>query len=215
MVLLTDQRKEVFDAEELPFETVEKDFTVVGVLPRVIATRGNPLYWGSVIPLQEALRFWKRSIGGSTLSNVISTEQGRGRQFEAIDVRVGTIADLEPVRKKVELKGGVTFSVVDQMERVRRILLILEGILFVLGGIASVVAGLGIANVLVMSVLERNPAHRNHQVYRSAGSRCQIDFFGGGRPDWILWRNCGSDSRMGTDKGGTLDTYSLFSPKWL
>ena len=155
VVLLTDQRKDSFGAEELPFETVEEDFTVMGVLPRLVATRRNPLYWGSIIPLQEALRLWRRSVGGSTLSNIISAEQGQGRQFEAIDVRVRNIADLEPMREKVDLWGGVTFSIVDQVDRLRRVLLILEGILSVLGGIASVVAGLGIANVLVMSVLER------------------------------------------------------------
>ena len=49
----------------------------------------------------------------------------------------------------------MTFSIVDQVDRVRRVLLILEGILSVLEGIASVVAGLGVANVLVMAVLER------------------------------------------------------------
>ena len=106
IALLTDQRKVSFAADELPFETVEENFTVVGVLPRLVATRRNPLYWGSVIPLQEALRLWRRSVGGATLSNIISAEQGQGRQFEAIDVRVQEIFDLEPVREKVEDLGG-------------------------------------------------------------------------------------------------------------
>lgn len=154
--LLTDQIRTASGPDELPFETVRQPFQVVGVLPRLLPTQRNPFYRGSVIPLNEALELWRSSVTSvASLSSMISAEEGRGREFQAIDVRVREIADLDTVREEVESWGASTFAVVDQMDRIRRAFLILEAILSVLGMIALVVASLGIANVLVMSVMER------------------------------------------------------------
>lgn len=154
--LLSDRLREVPEGDGLPFETVRQNFRVVGVLPRLLPTRGNPFYNGTVIPLNEARVLWQSSVSSmASLSSIISSEQGRGREYEGIDVRVKDIADLDRVRKEVESWGSYTFAIVDELERIKRAFLILEAILSVLGTIALVVASLGIANVLIMSVMER------------------------------------------------------------
>lgn len=154
--VLTDQLREAPGPEELPFETVRQSFRVVGVLPRLLPTQRNPFYRGPIIPLNEARELWRSSVSSvASLSSMISVEEGRGREFQAIDVRVREVADLDPVRKEIESWGAFTFAIIDEMGRIRRAFLILETILSVLGLIALVVASLGIANVLVMSVMER------------------------------------------------------------
>lgn len=154
--LLRDRLRETTNEDQPPFETVREAFLVVGVLPRLSVTQRNPFYSGTVIPLEEARRFWESSLSSvSSLSSIISVEEGRGREFDAIDVRVREIGDLDRVRRQVESWGAYTFAIVDEMDRIKRAFLILEAVLSVLGAIALVVASLGIANVLVMSVVER------------------------------------------------------------
>lgn len=154
--LLTDRLKRQPQEDEPPFETVQEAFRVVGVLPTLAPMQRNPFYSGTVIPLNEARRFWETSMSSlSSLSTIIAMEEGRGREFQAIDVRVKSISDLDLVRKEVESWGAYTFAIVDEMDRIKRAFLILEAVLSVLGTIALVVASLGIANVLVMSVMER------------------------------------------------------------
>ncbi len=154
--LLTDQMRPASGPEELPFETVSLPFRVVGVLPHLPPMQRNPFYRGAVIPLREALRLWQSSVSGMTsLSRLLSSEEGEGQEFSGIDVRVREITDLGKVREEIESWGAQTFAIADEMGRIRRAFLILETVLSVLGLIALVVASLGISNVLVMSVLER------------------------------------------------------------
>ena len=154
--VLTDRLRRVESEDDIPFETVRLPFDVVGVLPRLLVTQRNPFYRGVVIPLEEARPLWKQSLSGrSALSAAISQEQGRGREFDSVDVRVEDLLSLENVRKEVESWGLTTFAIADEMKRIQEAFMILEVILSVLGTIALVVASLGIANVLVMSVMER------------------------------------------------------------
>ena len=154
--VLTDRLRRVESEDDLPFETVRIPFDVVGVLPRLLLTQRNPFYRGVVIPLDEARPLWEQSLSGrSALTAVISQKQGRGREFDSVDVRVKDLLSLENVRKEVESWGLTTFAIADEMKRIQEAFMILEVILSVLGTIALVVASLGIANVLVMSVLER------------------------------------------------------------
>jgi putative ABC transport system permease protein len=110
---------------------------------------------GTVIALDKALQIWKESVSSASLSNIIASEQGRARDYEAIDVQVRGVGELEKIREEVESWGAATFSISDEIGRLKEAFLILETILSVLGMIALVVASLGIANVLIMSVVER------------------------------------------------------------
>jgi putative ABC transport system permease protein len=153
--LLVDQIRPARSEDDLPFETVREEYRVVGVTPLLPATRGGSFNRGTVIPLEEARRLWLRSPSSVSLRGDNLTVPERRQDYDAIEVRVLQPADLERVRRQVESLGAVTFAISDEMERIKQAFLILQVVLSVLGAIAMVVASLGIANVLVMSVLER------------------------------------------------------------
>jgi len=154
--LKTDQLRPGSNVDELPIPTVTRQLVVVGVLPRLPATRGGTFYGGTVIPLDLARGLWRQNpASASSLTSLRGGLESREREYTVIDVRVRNSSDLEKVRKTVEGWGASTFSLVDEMDKVQQAFLIFETILSALGTIALVVASLGIANVLIMSVLER------------------------------------------------------------
>ena len=62
---------------------------------------------------------------------------------------------LTEVRKRLKELGFVSFSIVDQLEQFRTVFLIIDSVLGLLGGISLLVASFGIANTMIMSILER------------------------------------------------------------
>ena len=83
-------------------------------------------------------------------------------------VTVERESDVPAVRDAVEALGLRTFSFVDQFEEMRRAFLIFDLVWAVIGVIALAVASLGIANTMIMSVLERV---REIGVLKSLGAR--------------------------------------------
>jgi putative ABC transport system permease protein len=51
--------------------------------------------------------------------------------------------------------GLGSFSIVDQLDQIRTVFLIINSVLGLLGGISLLVASFGIANTMIMSILER------------------------------------------------------------
>lgn len=154
--LKTDQLRPVSGEDDLPIQTITRKLQVVGVLPRLPATRGGTFYSGTVIPLDLARSLWRQNpASAASLTTLRGGLESREREYAVIDVRVRDSSRLEKVRKIVEGWGASTFSIVDEMDKVKQAFLIFETILSALGTIALVVASLGIANVLIMSVLER------------------------------------------------------------
>src|SRR5207247_11419517 len=58
-------------------------------------------------------------------------------------------------RQGLRQRGLGSFSIVDQMEQIRTVFLIIDAVLGLLGGISLLVASFGIANTMIMSILER------------------------------------------------------------
>jgi putative ABC transport system permease protein len=59
------------------------------------------------------------------------------------------------VRKRLSEIGFGTFSIMDELEQLRTVFLIINSALGLLGGISLLVASFGIANTMIMSILER------------------------------------------------------------
>jgi ABC-type antimicrobial peptide transport system permease subunit len=74
--------------------------------------------------------------------------------FSAV-VRVSDPVALTEVRKRLTEKGFGSFSIVDQLDQIRTVFLIIDAVLGLLGGISLLVASFGIANTMIMSILER------------------------------------------------------------
>jgi len=70
-------------------------------------------------------------------------------------IRVDDPVALTPVRQRLTELGFGSFSIVDELEQLRTVFLILDSVLGLLGGISLLVASFGIANTMIMSILER------------------------------------------------------------
>lgn len=70
-------------------------------------------------------------------------------------VRVNDPVVLTDVRKRLTDLGFSSFSIVDQLDQIRTVFLIIDSVLGLLGGISLLVASFGIANTMIMSILER------------------------------------------------------------
>ena len=86
-------------------------------------------------------------------SGVLNEDQSPG-YFSAV-VRVNDPVALPDVRKRLRELGLGSFSIVDQLDQIRTVFLIINSVLGLLGGISLLVASFGIANTMIMSILER------------------------------------------------------------
>jgi putative ABC transport system permease protein len=86
-------------------------------------------------------------------SGNLSEEQAEG--YDSAVIRVTDPAMLTEVRKHLTDAGFGSFSIVDQLDEIRTVFLILDSVLGLLGGISLLVASFGIANTMIMSILER------------------------------------------------------------
>jgi ABC-type antimicrobial peptide transport system permease subunit len=86
-------------------------------------------------------------------SGSLGTSESEG--YDSAVVRVNNPVALTGVRKRLTELGFGSFSIVDQLEQFRTVFLILDSVLGLLGGISLLVASFGIANTMIMSILER------------------------------------------------------------
>ncbi len=86
-------------------------------------------------------------------SGVLSVEDEEG--YQSAVVRASDPSYVTDIRKKLEEMGFGTFSILDQLEQIRTFFLIINSVLGLLGGISLLVASLGIANTMLMSIFER------------------------------------------------------------
>ncbi|MFC1501840.1 ABC transporter permease [bacterium] len=75
--------------------------------------------------------------------------------YSSLHVRVGKITDMDSVKARIKAMGYGVFSLVDQLEEIKRGFVVLDIALGTVGAIALVVAALGIINTMIMSILER------------------------------------------------------------
>ncbi len=86
-------------------------------------------------------------------SGSLGTSETEG--YDSAVVRVNDPVALTEVRKRLTEMGFGSFSIVDQLEQFRTVFLIIDSVLGLLGGISLLVASFGIANTMIMSILER------------------------------------------------------------
>ena len=82
-------------------------------------------------------------------------EESQNEGYASAVVRVSDPVALTEVRKQIHEAGFGSFSIVDQLDQIRTVFLIIDSVLGLLGGISLLVASFGIANTMIMSILER------------------------------------------------------------
>lgn len=88
--------------------------------------------------------------------------------YDTAVVQVDHQSNVQAVARSISRLGYGTQTFADFIKSLSQVFLIIESILGVIGGIALVVAGLGIANVMVVAVLERT---REIGVLKALGAR--------------------------------------------
>lgn len=86
-------------------------------------------------------------------SGQLNDAQNEG--YSSVVVRVSDPVALTEVRKQIHERGFASVSIVDQLDQIRTVFLIIDSVLGLLGGISLLVASFGIANTMIMSILER------------------------------------------------------------
>ncbi|HKP72416.1 MAG TPA: ABC transporter permease [Pyrinomonadaceae bacterium] len=146
-----------------------RTFRIVGVLKTEIEGgpkngrqfRGLMPVSSIYIPLQAAREWGKRYRSGvNEVAFRLARESGmlKENEMEGYGMAVVRVTDpdvLPDVQKRLNESGFSSFSVVDQLKELRTVFLIINSALGLLGGISLLVASFGIANTMIMSILER------------------------------------------------------------
>ena len=145
-----------------------KKFRIAGVLSTEIkegagqgGLRGMMPGAGIYVPLQVAHQ-WNIQHRGPMSQVELALARASGNlaegQTEGYDravVRVEDPVQLTAVRQQITDLGFSSFSIVDEIDQIRTVFLIIDSVLGLLGGISLLVASFGIANTMIMSILER------------------------------------------------------------
>ena len=116
---------------------------------------------GVYVPLEVA-HDWSRQHRGpmSRVALALARQggnlgDGQNEGYDSAVVRVTDPVELTEVRKQITELGFSSFSIVDEIDQIRTVFLIVDSVLGLLGGISLLVASFGIANTMIMSILER------------------------------------------------------------
>jgi len=140
-------------AETFTFERWELEVTVVGVyaLPQM-----GPMSIGDGVVLPVELMMEVPGIRFEPeLEKVRKGEDGVEEGYPRATVRVENPSDLYSVEEKIQDLGFRTRTLLSRLEEMRTFFVFMDVLLASVGTVALVVAGLGIVNTLLMSVLER------------------------------------------------------------
>ncbi|HEV2914743.1 MAG TPA: FtsX-like permease family protein [Pyrinomonadaceae bacterium] len=154
------------EGDESPAQRLAaRSFRIVGVLK---APDGNGPRFRGMMPASDiyiplgAARDWTREHGDNLSEVALELARQSGALSEnesggygSAVIRVTDPVVLTDVRKRLTELGFGSFSIVDQLEQLRTVFLIINSALGLLGGISLLVASFGIANTMIMSILER------------------------------------------------------------
>ena len=144
-----------------------RTFQIVGVLSEIKegagqgGMRGMMQNAGIYVPLQMAHAWATQHRSPMSRVALALARQGgnlAAGQTEGYDSAVVRVTDpvvLTQVREKITELGFGSFSIVDELDQIRTVFLIIDSVLGLLGGISLLVASFGIANTMIMSILER------------------------------------------------------------
>lgn len=95
------------------------------------------------------------AVGFNSITEFLRQGNAGKDKYGSIIVSVAEPSQLSEIKRELEKFGLHTFALADQLKEVRRAFIAVKSVLGVIGFIALIVAGLGIINTLLMSILER------------------------------------------------------------
>ncbi|MBD0371263.1 MAG: ABC transporter permease [Pyrinomonadaceae bacterium] len=145
---------------------VARSFRIVGVLKEQKGQQGGGFRGltanASIFVSLKAARDWTTEYRNPMTEVALELARSQGaidekqaEGFVSATVRVTDPVVLTNVRTRLTELGFQSFSIMDQLEQLRTVFLIINATLGLLGGISLLVASFGIANTMIMSILER------------------------------------------------------------
>ncbi len=136
----------------LSIQPSEQRFRVEGIVERPEGPNFLAAFSGIMIPMAKA-----RAMGGLDLSDLqgLLGQFGDKRSYTMATVKVQRPQDTEQVEKGIKAMGLTAFSIADVLESQKKAFVLFDLFLALVSSIALTVASLGIANTMVMSILER------------------------------------------------------------
>ena len=141
------------DLGGLHVRRVESSCPIVGIVERETGPfAGAAGVTALMLPMAKA-----RAIAGVQVTNVQSLLRGseEAANYPSITVKVASAKRTQDVEAAIKKLGYSAFSLNDLLQGAKRAFIILDIVLALIGSIALVISSLGIANTMVMSILER------------------------------------------------------------
>ena len=139
------------DGEDARFE--RHAFRIVGVLETESGLNLDQFLRSEIyIPIEQARRL--REANRDPLERMGEALVGDAG-YQRAEVRVTDPTQVRVVQQQITKIGFNSFSLNNQVDEIRYVFMVVNGGLALLGGIALLVASFGIANTMIMSILER------------------------------------------------------------
>ncbi len=128
-------------------------YRIVGVLKTQEGFDFNSFFYSDMfIPLEQAKRFREANRDPmERMSEMLAGDTG----YQSAEVRVTDLSQLESVENEIKKRGFAFWKFGNQIEDIKRVFLIVNASLALIGGIALLVASFGISNTMIMSIRER------------------------------------------------------------
>jgi ABC-type antimicrobial peptide transport system permease subunit len=132
---------------------VKSEFRIVGVLATETGVNFDQFARTDIyVPVELARAF--RDANRDPLERMGEALVG-DTGYSRAEVRVMDPSRVREVQQQITKLGFNSFSLTNQIDEIRYVFLVVNGALALLGGIALLVASFGIANTMIMSILER------------------------------------------------------------
>lgn len=145
----------VFSSRFDPFKKIENKFKVVGIIKKQEDDMApNRMYNANVyIPIKVAAHIPRVSF--DNVYDILNNQIEDDGSYSSVFVRLENLKYFDEVKEEIKQMGFQTFSVMDQMDEIRKAFIIFDALFGVIGIISLFVASLGIINTMIMSIMER------------------------------------------------------------
>ena len=139
--------------KNLPFKDSLVKLRIAGILSKSSDFSANDFGSGAYIPIETSELI--PSLGFSSVWDLLKEKDSNSEGYSSIYVRVENVEDMTRVIKELRAMNLNVFAFSEKLKEIKRIFIILNSLLSVIGLIALVVAAFGIINTMLMSILER------------------------------------------------------------